>query len=175
MAPSQTTTPSWMRSRNGFTAAAFAFAPDTISQFSAPASGPPTWDAGTMEQRALGRTGLDVPVVGMGTWQTLDVRETGEPRARAIVDAALETGARLFDTSPMYGRAEGVLGRALQGRRDQAIVATKVWTPSLADGRRQIAEAMERFAARIDVYQIHNLVAWEDHLPVLEDLRARGQ
>jgi len=127
-----------------------------------------------MELRRLGRTGLDVPVVGMGTWQTLDVRGPGpEAHARAIVDAALDTGARLFDTSPMYGRAEAVLGRTLEGRRQQALVATKVWTPSLADGGRQIAEALERFAGRIDVYQIHNLVAWREHLPALEDLRKR--
>lgn len=128
-----------------------------------------------MEQRALGRAGLEVPVVGMGTWQTLDVRGNAEPDARRIVDAAVESGARLFDTSPMYGRAEGVLGRALKGRREQAIVATKVWTPSLADGKRQIAEALEFFDGLVDVYQIHNLVAWADHLPVLEELRARGQ
>jgi aryl-alcohol dehydrogenase-like predicted oxidoreductase len=129
-----------------------------------------------VEQRALGRSGLTVPAVGMGTWQTLDVRgAAAEARSVRIVDAGLASGARLFDTSPMYGRAEAVLAQALSGRREQALVATKVWTPSLADGRRQIAEAMARFGGVIDVYQIHNLVAWRDHLPVLEDLRGRGQ
>ena len=129
-----------------------------------------------MEERPLGRGGLPVPVVGMGTWRTLDVRgTTAEANARAIVDAALAQGARLFDTSPMYGRAEAVLARALSGRRADALVATKVWTPSVADGRTQIAEAMERFGGVIDLYQIHNLVAWREHLPVLEGLRDRGQ
>jgi aryl-alcohol dehydrogenase-like predicted oxidoreductase len=75
----------------------------------------------------------------------------------------------------MYGRAEAVLAQALSGRREQALVATKVWTPNVADGRRQIAEAMARFGGAVEVYQIHNLVAWRDHLPVLEDLRDRGR
>ena len=76
-----------------------------------------------MEQRPLGGSGLRVPAVGMGTWQTLDVRgAAGEGRSRRIVDAALASGARLFDTSPMYGRAEAVLGKALEGRRDEALI-----------------------------------------------------
>jgi aryl-alcohol dehydrogenase-like predicted oxidoreductase len=129
-----------------------------------------------MEQRPLGRSGLQVPVVGMGTWQTLDVRgAASESHSRQVVDAALASGARLFDTSPMYGRAEGVLARALEGRREETLVATKVWTPSLSDGRKQIAEAMKLFGGVVDVYQIHNLVAWREHLPVLEDLRDRGR
>jgi len=69
-----------------------------------------------MELRALGKSGLIVPVVGMGTWQTLDVRGPGaEANARALVDAALRAGANFFDSSPMYGRAEASLGAALQG------------------------------------------------------------
>jgi aryl-alcohol dehydrogenase-like predicted oxidoreductase len=129
-----------------------------------------------MEQRALGRSGLVVPVVGMGTWQTLDVRgAAGDAAAHRLVDAAVLGGARLFDTSPMYGRAEEVLARALAGRRGQALVATKVWTPSAADGRRQIAQALAWYGGRVDVYQVHNLVAWREHLPVLEALRAEGK
>ena len=131
------------------------------------------WD---VEQRPLGRSGLEVPVIGMGTWQTLDVRGgAAEARAARIVDAALAGGARLFDTSPMYGRSEAVLARVLEGRRAEALIATKVWTPSLSDGKRQIGEAMERFGGLIDLYQVHNLVAWREHLPVLEELRDRGQ
>ena len=80
-------------------------------------------------------------------------------------------GANLFDSSPMYGEAERVLGHALGGRRDQALVATKVWTPSAREGRAQVKAAMDYYAGTVDVYQIHNLVAWEDHLPMLEALR----
>ena len=129
-----------------------------------------------MEQRALGAAGIAVPVVGMGTWQTLDVRgAAGDASAKRLVDAALGAGATLFDTSPMYGRAEEVLGRALAGRRGEALVATKVWTPSAEEGRRQIAQALEWYGGRVDVYQVHNLVAWREHLPALEGLRDEGK
>jgi len=80
-----------------------------------------------MEDRTLGQTKLQVPVVGMGTWQTFDVRGAREEEARrTVVDAALSEGANFFDSSPMYGEAERVLGLALRGRREQALVATKV-------------------------------------------------
>lgn len=129
-----------------------------------------------MDQRALGAAGLVVPAVGMGTWQTLDVRGPGgEADARRLVDAALAGGARLFDTSPMYGRAEAVLAKALAGRRAEALVATKVWAPSAREGRAQAARAVEWYGGRVDVYQVHNLLAWREHLPLLEELQARGQ
>jgi aryl-alcohol dehydrogenase-like predicted oxidoreductase len=128
-----------------------------------------------MEHRPFGKTTLAVPVIGMGTWRTFDVRgETLEDERRTIVDAAMSAGTTLFDTSPMYGESERVLGRALLGIRDRAIVADKVWTPSLSEGREQIRRALEWYGGVVDVYQIHNLVAWREHLPVLEDLRARG-
>jgi len=124
----------------------------------------------------FGTTGLRVPAVGMGTWRTFDVRGAAEEaRCRAIVDVAPDRGARLFDSSPMYGAAERVLARALDGRRDDALVATKVWTPDEREGRAQVERAVAWYGGRVDVYQIHNLVAWRRHLPLLEDLRAAGR
>ena len=108
----------------------------------------------------------------MGTWQVFDVRgRKAEERVHAQVTEALSVGANLFDSSPMYGRSERVLGQALGERRDQAIVATKVWARSVRQGRDQIDRAMKYYAGSVDLYQIHNLVAWQDHLPVLERLR----
>ncbi len=128
-----------------------------------------------MEARVLGRTGIEVPVVGMGTWRTFDVRgAAAEANARAVVDAALASGARFFDSSPMYGQAERVLGQALEGRRDQALVATKIWTSSPREGRNQAEHALAWFGGRVDLYQVHNLVAWEDQLTLLEELRRTG-
>ncbi|HEU5226841.1 MAG TPA: aldo/keto reductase [Ktedonobacteraceae bacterium] len=129
-----------------------------------------------MEQRTLGKTELQVPVVGMGTWRTFDVR--GEPamkNARAIVDAALKAEAKFFDSSPMYGAAEHVLGETLRGRRDQAIIATKVWASTRSEGMAQIKQALSFFDHRIDLYQIHNLVNWLEHLALLEQLRDAGK
>ena len=129
-----------------------------------------------MEMQVLGHSGLRVPVVGMGTWRTFDVTGAAEEaNARAIVDEALNVGANFFDSSPMYGQAERVLGLALEGRRDQALVASKVWTPSAAEGEAQAQRALGYFGGRIDLYQIHNLVAWREQLSILERLRDAGQ
>jgi aryl-alcohol dehydrogenase-like predicted oxidoreductase len=129
-----------------------------------------------MEFRRLGKTGLQVPVVGMGTWQTFDVRgEAAEQNARAVVDAALAAGANFFDSSPMYGEAERVLGGTLSDRRDKALVATKVWAQTVSQGRAQMERAFRYFGDQVDFYQIHNLLAWQEHLPVLEQYREEGR
>ena len=132
--------------------------------------------APAIDARPLGRTsGLTVPAVGMGTWQTLDVRgEDAERRAHEIVAEALGAGARFVDSSPMYGEAERVLGEALAGRRDDAIVATKVWTPDDAEAERQVQRALGWYGGRVDLYQVHNLVAWRRRLTLLERERDRG-
>jgi aryl-alcohol dehydrogenase-like predicted oxidoreductase len=127
-----------------------------------------------METRTLGRTGLGVPVVGMGTWRTFDLGPDAEHRARTVVDAAWRAGTRLFDSSPMYGRAEAVLGRALGHRRSDALVATKVWTADDAEAERQIDHALTAFGGRVDLYQVHNLVQWSARLDRLERLRGDG-
>lgn len=128
-----------------------------------------------MEQRVFGRTDVTVPAIGMGTWQTLDVRgRAGEQNARAIVDAAIESGAALFDSSPMYGESERVLGAALEGRRSNVFVATKIWTSSAEEGERQAARALEYYGGLVDIYQVHNLVAWPEQLALLERLKAEG-
>jgi len=127
-----------------------------------------------MEQRALGSTGLTVPVVGMGTWRTFDLRGPSEASADRVVEAALSRGTRLFDSSPMYGEAERVLGQALARHREEAIVATKVWTADDAEASRQIAFSLRAFGGRVELYQVHNLVRWERRLDDLERLRADG-
>jgi aryl-alcohol dehydrogenase-like predicted oxidoreductase len=115
-------------------------------------------------------TGVEVPAIGMGTWRTFD---TDEDRTW-LVDEALGAGVNLFDSSPMYGKAEETLARALKDRRDQAIVATKVWTDSPEEGRRQTKHALERYGT-VDIYQVHNLANWQAQLPLLEDLKKEGK
>jgi aryl-alcohol dehydrogenase-like predicted oxidoreductase len=111
----------------------------------------------------------------MGTWQTFDVRGPVAQERRAVVDAALEAGATLFDSSPMYGEAERVLGGTLEGRRDAALVATKVWTADDAEASRQIARSLRYFGGRVDVFQVHNLVQWRRRLDQLEAEREAGR
>jgi aryl-alcohol dehydrogenase-like predicted oxidoreductase len=128
-----------------------------------------------MELRRFGRTDLQVPVVGLGTWQTFDIGARDESRAREVVEAVWDGGTRFFDSSPMYGRAEGVLGRALGEHRADALLATKIWTSSLAEGRSQFAAQLEFYGGRVDLEQVHNLVRWREHLDWLEDERAAGR
>jgi diketogulonate reductase-like aldo/keto reductase len=118
-----------------------------------------------METRRLG------PVVGLGTWKTF---AGDEALAKDVVGAALESGVRVFDTSPMYGAAERSLGAALDGRRDGVSVATKIWTPSSEEARRQFDDQLDWYG-RIELEQVHNLVAWEEHLPWLERERDAGR
>jgi aryl-alcohol dehydrogenase-like predicted oxidoreductase len=112
----------------------------------------------------------------MGTWQTFDVRgEEAERGVRAVVDAAVAAGTSLFDSSPMYGAAERVLGAALGGRRDDVLVATKVWTDDDAEADAQIASALDWYGGRVDLYQVHNLVALPRRLVMLERLHDEGK
>ncbi|MFN3285680.1 MAG: aldo/keto reductase [bacterium] len=111
----------------------------------------------------------------MGTWRTLDVRGPEEARRQQVVRAALGAGSSFFDTSPMYGEAERVLADATRPVRPSVLIATKVWTSSAAEGRRQVQRALAWYGGWVDVYQVHNLVATEAHLPYLEALRAEGR
>ena len=128
-----------------------------------------------METRSLGHSGLQVPVVGMGTWRTFDVHGvSAESRSARIVQRACDMGANFFDSSPMYGNAERVLAHAVRDRRHEVIIATKVWATSAHEGSEQIANALSFFGGRIDLYQIHNLVNWKPHLAILERLQGEG-
>jgi aryl-alcohol dehydrogenase-like predicted oxidoreductase len=128
-----------------------------------------------METRRFGRTGWEVPVVGLGTWQTFDLAPVQQQIADDVVEAVWDAGTRFFDSSPMYGRAEQVLGRALGDHRADAIVATKIWTSSATEARAQFADQLDFFGGRVDLEQIHNLVGWPRHLDWLEDERAAGR
>jgi aryl-alcohol dehydrogenase-like predicted oxidoreductase len=132
-----------------------------------------TSEVADMENRSLGRGRVSVPVVGLGTWRRLEAAATAGQH-RELIDAAIAAGIRLVDTSPMYGDAERLLAGALDGRRDQVVIADKVWTPSPEEGRAQLARAVHWYGGRVDVMQIHNLVAWPEHLPMLEAARDQG-
>ena len=107
----------------------------------------------------------------MGTWQTLDVPEGRDD----VVTAALDAGSTFVDSSPMYGEAERTLAQGLGDRRDEAFVATKLWTPDDAEARRQAKRALDFYGGRVDLYQVHNLVAVRQRLDLLERLQEEGK
>ena len=118
-----------------------------------------------METRRLG------PVIGLGTWNTFG-GDAG--LAREVVDAAFAGGTRVVDSSPMYGGAEASLASALSGRREDAIVATKIWSSSVEAGQEHFRRQLDWFG-RIEVEQVHNLVSWREHLAWLEEEREAGR
>jgi aryl-alcohol dehydrogenase-like predicted oxidoreductase len=123
-----------------------------------------------VDRRRLGRTDIVVPAIGMGTWRTFDTDEDRRP----LVDVALESGIDLFDSSPMYGRAERTLAQALEGIRERVIVATKIWTSSAEEGSAQADHALRLFG-HVDIYQVHNLVNVPAQLVLLERLKKEGK
>ncbi|MFL5927204.1 MAG: aldo/keto reductase [Gaiellaceae bacterium] len=119
-----------------------------------------------MEARRLG------PVVGLGTWSTFDGNVA---LARSVVGAAHDAGTQLFDSSPMYGGAERALGAALEDRRGEAIVATKIWARSVDEGRAQLDRQLAWYGGHVEVEQVHNLVLWQEHLEWLRREQDAGK
>jgi len=133
-----------------------------------------------MHTRKIPATTEDLPVVGCGTWQTFDVGPSPAERApRAeVLKVLLEAGGSVIDSSPMYGRAEAVVGDLLAGAgwRNKAFLATKVWTQGREPGIAQMQQSMTRLRTdRIDLMQVHNLVDWRTHLPTLKAWKAEGR
>ena len=125
-----------------------------------------------MLTRPIPKTSEQLPVVGIGTWQTFDVG-TSRPeldQRKEVLSILFDAGGRVIDSSPMYGRAEAVVGTLLQemGARDKAFLATKVWTSGEAAGIAQMNSSFAKLQSPvIDLMQIHNLVDWRRHLVTL--------
>lgn len=136
-------------------------------------------DADSLITSAIPSTGEKVPVIGMGTWVTFDVGH--EPVLResrcAILKRFFKLGGRIIDSSPMYGYSENVIGHCLKytGKSD-LFSATKVWTPFQNLGISQIEDSYRLWGLKtFDLYQVHNLVAFEKHLETLLEMKSNGQ
>jgi diketogulonate reductase-like aldo/keto reductase len=130
--------------------------------------------------RPIPSSGEAMPVIGVGTWQTFDVGDSPSERAplEAVLRELVSFGGRMVDSSPMYGRSEGVVGdlSAKPGLRARLFLATKVWTSGRAAGIRQMEESFRRFrTTTIDLLQVHNLVDVATHLPTLREWKAAGR
>lgn len=127
-------------------------------------------------------SGETLPVVGLGTWKAFDADESAAvrgPLEQAVSELAAAAVARpVVDSSPMYGRAEEVVGEILEklDLRPGIFLATKVWTEGRAAGIRQMEDSMAKLRVEtLDLMQVHNLVDVETHLPTLRDWKARGR
>lgn len=133
-----------------------------------------------MMRKRIPASGEEIPVIGLGTWQTFMVEDTEEELAplRDVLRSFVELGGRVIDSSPMYDPAERVVGDLASelGLIDDLWVATKVWTEGEMEGRAQMERSMaELRRPGIELMQVHNLVDVEVHLDTLEAWRAQGR
>jgi diketogulonate reductase-like aldo/keto reductase len=133
---------------------------------------------GELLHRAIPATGEKLPVIGLGTWQTFDVGTSAAERQplEEVLGAFVKLGGRVVDSSPMYGRAEGVAGDLAQklGLQRSLFLATKVWTRGKEAGAKSMERSMELMKTkRMDLMQVHNLVDVQTHLATLREWKAQ--
>ena len=144
-----------------------------------------------MQYRTLGRTGVQVSTLALGAMNFGAIGRTGQDEATAIVDAALEAGINLIDTADMYGQGESeeLVGKAIAGRRDDLVLATKATMPMgdernhQGSSRRWLVTALDDSLRRlgvdhVDLYQIHRWdpsTSDEETLSALTDLQRAGK
>lgn len=132
----------------------------------------------TMITRPIPVSGETLPVIGLGTWQVFDVPGTAEALAapQRIVDLLVERGGSVIDSSPMYGRAEKVVGDVIAAGadRDKLFLATKVWTDGKVSGMQQMEQSAELMNTRvIDLMQVHNRRDLDVHLETIRQFQAQ--
>ncbi|WP_444948494.1 aldo/keto reductase [Micromonospora ureilytica] len=144
-----------------------------------------------MQYRTLGRTGVQVSTLALGAMNFGKLGQTTQDEATAIVDAALEAGINLIDTADMYsqGQSEEMVGKAIAGRRDDIVLATKAGMPmgdernQRGSSRRWLVSELDNSLRRlgvdhVDLYQIHRwdpTTSDEETLSALTDLQRAGK
>lgn len=125
-------------------------------------------------------SGTRLPRIGLGSWITFNVGDDVAARDECteVMRAFFAGGGRHIDSSPMYGSSQAVIGYGLGrlGRPRELFAADKVWIGSGDDGPGQIEESRRRWGVeRFDLLQVHNLLAWQEHLPRLREMKAAGR
>lgn len=134
---------------------------------------------GNVITNSIPSSGERLPAIGMGTWRTFNVG--GDQylidQRTEVLQAFFNLGGTLVDCSPMYGSAAAVMGEALDtlNARDRLFSATKIWTGDGSATRQQDRESRRKWGIeRFDLQQVHNLVAWQEHLANLRQMKADG-
>jgi diketogulonate reductase-like aldo/keto reductase len=133
-----------------------------------------------MRGRTISSTGEELPVIGLGTWQTFDVGDSASARAplRTVLQDFAAAGAKVVDSSPMYGRSEQVVGDLVRDLdlRSRLFIATKVWIRGRQAGIDQMEQSMRLLRVeRLDLMQVHNLLDARMHLDTLRGWKADGR
>jgi diketogulonate reductase-like aldo/keto reductase len=129
--------------------------------------------------RPIPSTGEAIPLVGLGSWITFNVGNDKPARESCaeVMRAFFAAGGRMIDSSPMYGSSQGVIGDGLRKIGNANVFsAEKVWTSPGSRGPAQI-EASRKYwgVPKFDLLQVHNLLAWEEHVRTLFAMKAAGQ
>src|ERR1044071_3949411 len=121
-----------------------------------------------------------LPVIGLGTWKAFDADLSGDipNQLDAVLVQFVKLGGRVIDSSPMYGRAEEVVGQLTStlGIREKLFIATKVWTEGKQSGIQSMERSMSLLLVnRIDLMQVHNLVDVNTQLATLQEWKKQGR
>lgn len=129
--------------------------------------------------RPIPSSGEQLPVIGLGSWQTFDTDDVAP--ITPVLERFLALGGRVIDSSPMYGKSEAAIGKMLAAIRKAnpnapaPFLATKVWTRGKDEGIAQMKRSMTRMGTtKLDLMQIHNLVDWKTHLRTLRTWKDAG-
>jgi len=137
-------------------------------------------DSRSILLRSIPSTGETIPVVGLGTWRVFDVGASPNERnpLKEVLTRFVQLGGKVIDSSPMYGRAESVIGD-LTGElhlRDSLFLATKVWTSGKQPGIDSMQRSFDRLRVkRLDLMQVHNLVDVDTQLAAMRAWKAEGR
>jgi diketogulonate reductase-like aldo/keto reductase len=134
----------------------------------------------TMMKKDIPKTGEQLPVIGLGTWETFDIDKSPQEMAqlKELLQLMVGKGGKVADTSPMYGFAERNLGKLSADLtiNDKLFIATKVWTEGKTKGIEQMNNSFSMLKRKqIDLMQIHNLVDWQTQLSTLKEWKEKGK
>ncbi len=126
-----------------------------------------------MQHRTIPSSGENIPVVGLGTWQSFDVGNSNEEREplKEVMKVLIEHGGSVIDSFPMYGRSKKVVGELTNELmiKQKLFEATKVWISGKEEGIQQMKTAMSLMQAQpMALMQIHNLLDWKTHIKTLK-------
>jgi diketogulonate reductase-like aldo/keto reductase len=133
-----------------------------------------------MLTRPIPSSNEPLPILGLGTWQAFDIstERTALQQRKEVLRLLFAAGGKVIDASPMYGRAEAVVGGLLAELKahERAFLATKVWTSGQLAGIEQMQASLAKLRTPvIDLMQIHNLVDWRTHLATLRKWQKEKQ
>ena len=132
-----------------------------------------------MLSRKIPKSGEELPVIGIGTWENFDVSAKDSRRGdlQKVLETLFAAGGRVIDSSPMYGKAEAIVGDLLTGmpQTPKPFIATKVWTKGKREGVAEMERSKKLMGGRLDLIQVHNLLDWRTHIATLEDWKQAGR